>query len=159
MRVLGTETTHTARILTGLFSGFLAMLVLTSSAIAQDTNRPDTLLTQAQWKSFEANVAEGIRSDNPGVRESALGQIAKFGTYMDFNQDDVITVVRIYRDGGVFRNRQLAITAIGQMDNRWGIEFLDMLRATETSPQLQKTIADVVDAYWAENGGNPYKDM
>ena len=158
MRLLGTETTHKARIYAGLFSGFLAMLVLTSSAIAQDTTRPDTLLTQAQWASFEANVAQGIRSDNAGVRESALGQISKFGAYMDFNQDDVITVVRIYRDGGVYRNRQLAVTAVGQMNNRWGIEFIDMLSHTETSPQLQTTMRNVVEAYWAANGGSPYRD-
>ena len=158
MRVLGTETTHKARILTGLFSGVLAMMIVTSSALAQDTNRPDTLLTPAQWSAFEENVAAGIRSDNAGVREQALGQIASFGEHMEFTHDDVITVVRIYRDSGVFRHRQLAITAIGQMNNRWGIEFLDMLRATETSEQLRTTMGNVIEAYWEKNGGNPYRD-
>ena len=75
---------------------------------------------------------------------------------MDFTRDDVITVVRIYRSAGVLRNRQLAITAIGSMNNRWGIEFMDMLSATETSEQLQKSMRSVVAAYWEKHGGNPY---
>ncbi len=158
MRILGTETSLLTRIFTGLFSGVLAVLLISTTAFAQDTNSADTLLSPAQWKSFEANVASGIRSENDGVRRSALGQIAKFGGYMDFTHDDVIVVVRSYREESVFRNRQLAITAIGQMNNRWGIEFLDMLRATETSEQLKNTMISVIDAYWESHGGNPYKD-
>jgi len=158
MRVFRNTKTRQTRYFVPFVSGLVALLFVSSTAIAQDTTQPDTLLTPAQWRAFEENVAAGIRSENAGVQESAMGQITKFGRYMDFSRDDVITVVRVYRNAGTFRNRQLAITAIGSMNDRWGIEFLDMLSATETSEQLQRSMKAIVDAYWAENGGNPYTD-
>ncbi len=158
MRVFRNTKTRQTRYFVPFVSGLVALLFVSSAAIAQDTTQPDTLLTPAQWRSFEENIAAGIRSDNAGVQLAALGQITKFGEFMDFARDDVITVVRLYRDAGVFRNRQLAITAIGSMNDRWGIEFLDMLSATETSEQLQRSMKAIVDAYWEKNGGNPYVD-
>lgn len=158
MNVFRTASTHFPRSTVPFGIGFLTLLLVCSTATAQDTTRPDTLLTPAQWRAFESNIADGIRSDNEGVKQSALGQITRFGEYMDFTRDDVITVVREYRHAGIFRNRQLAITAIGSMSNRWGIEFLDMLSSTETSEQLQKSMKAVVDAYWDRNGGNPYEN-
>jgi hypothetical protein len=158
MRVIRNARTRQSRFATLVLSGLLALLFVGSTAVAQDSTRPDTLLTPAQWSSFQKNIIQGVHSTNPGVMESSLGQIARFGQFMTFDRDDVIAVVRIYRENGVFRVRQQAVTAIGKMNDRWGIEFLDMLAATETSPGLQKTMVDVVDAYWAKNGGNPYKN-
>lgn len=156
MRVFRNTRTRQSRYFLLFVSGLVALLFVSSTAIAQGGTQPDTLLSPAQWKSFEENAAAGIRSDNAGVRSAALGQITNFGEYMDFTRDDVITVVRIYRSAGVLRNRQLAITAIGSMNNRWGIEFMDMLSTTETSEQLQKSMRSVVAAYWEKHGGNPY---
>ena len=158
MRVFRNTKTSQTRYFVPFVSGLVALFFVSSTAIAQDTTQPDTLLTPAQWRSFEQNVAAGIRSENAGVQESALGQITKFGEFMDFTRDDVITVVRLYRDAGAFRNRQMAITAIGSMNDRWGIEFLDMLSATETSDQLKRSMKAIVDAYWEKNGGNPYTE-
>jgi len=157
MRVTQFPRIRTHRLFSLVLSGMLVMSLSQQTVHAQDTMEPDTLLSPAQWKNFESNVKDGIRSSNQGVMESSLGQIATFGEYMSFDQDDVIRVVRIYRENGVFRIRQQAVTAIGKMNSRWGIEFLDMLANTETSEQLRQTMRQVVDSYWSTRGGNPYR--
>ena len=154
-----TSRSRSSRFILVSLCALLTLFVVSSTSVsAQDTTRPDTLLTISEWKAFEANIKSGIRSNNQGVMESSLGQIARFGDYMDFTHDDVITVVRIYRENGVFRNRHMAITAVGQMNDRWGVDFLDMLSTTETSESLQSSMRNVVDSYWEKNGGNPYQD-
>jgi len=50
----------------------------------------------------------------------------------------------------------MAVRALGSTQDRWAIEFLDMLAPTEQNATLKSTIEATVKAYWDAHGGNPY---
>ncbi len=53
--------------------------------------------------------------------------------------------------------RRMAVLALGNMEDRWAVEFLDMLSEYEESETIRKTMEEVVSAYWEAHGGNPYQ--
>ncbi len=135
----------------------LAILAFSSQAAAQDVAITDTLLTPSQWVEFNQNIAVAIQSDNAGVREGALRMVIRYGLYLHMDRDAAFDIVRIYRNNEDAAVRRMAVIALGNMEDRWAIEFLDMLSRFEESDTIRKTMEDSVAAYWQSHGGNPYE--
>lgn len=114
------------------------------SAIAQDDATSDTMLTAAGWAEFSANLKQAIHSDNEGANTGALSQIIRYGQYLHFDELTVFDVMRMYRDSSEPKVRRMAVVALGNMHNRWAIEFLDMLSKYEQDPTIKKTMEEVV---------------
>jgi len=114
------------------------------SAIAQDEATSDTMLTAAGWADFSANLKQAIHSDNEGANTGALSQIIRYGQYLHFDELTVFDVMRMYRDSSEPKVRRMAVVALGNMHNRWAIEFLDMLSKYEQDPTIKKTMEEVV---------------
>ncbi|MFQ5568593.1 MAG: hypothetical protein ACE5G0_02895 [Rhodothermales bacterium] len=141
-----------------LISMMLIVVGLPRVAMAQGAPpNTDTLMTLEQWANFDNNLASALTSNNDGVKEGALRQIIRHGEYLDMSRLSAFDVMRIYRNHKDDDMRHLAVLALGNMNDRWAIEFLDMLSGFETSEKIQKTMDDVVKAYWAKHGGNPYQ--
>jgi len=114
------------------------------NATAQEDVSRDTMLTAAGWAEFSTNLKEALRSDNEGARVGALGQIIHYGQYLNFEELTVFDVMRMYRDDKDPKVRRMAVVALGNMHNRWAIEFLDMLSRYEDNPTIKKTMEEVV---------------
>lgn len=127
---------------------FVLAFALTASA--QMIEERDTMLTGAQWEAFNKNLTKAVESDNPGVVEGALTQIAQYGQFMEFPELTVFEVMRIYRDHENPRIKRLAVVALGNMGSRWAIEFLDMLAPYEENEALKKTMENVVRRHRSE---------
>jgi hypothetical protein len=113
-------------------------------AIAQDDAVSDTMLTAAGWAEFSSNLRSAIASDNEGARVGALSQIIRHGQYLDFDELTVFEVMRMYRDSKDPKIRRMAVVALGNMNNRWAIEFLDMLSRYEENETIKSTMERVV---------------
>ncbi len=126
------------------FTAVLPVIFLVLPASGQDSMDRDTLLTGSQWEAFNKSLIESVHSDNAGVREGALVQIAHYGDFLEFPELTVFEVMRIYRDNDDTQIKRLAIVALGNMGSKWAIEFLDMLAPYEENETLKKTMESVV---------------
>ena len=125
----------------------LCAVALSSTAVAQDTDEwtvADTLLTPQGWIDFSNSISEAIMTGNEGEKYAAMRHVVRYGKYLDFSNDVVFEVMRVYRDGEDVGPRKLAVVALGIMNNRWAIEFLDLSSQYETSEDLLDTINSVV---------------
>ncbi len=119
-------------------------MAATTPAMAQDDMKSDTMLTASQWAQFSKNLREAIMSDNMGAKTGALGQIIRYGQYLQFQELTVFEVMRLYRDSQDPKVRRMAVVALGNMNNRWAIEFLDMLSRYESDETIKRTMERVV---------------
>lgn len=133
----------------------IALLIPFTTARGQSTGT-DTLLTPQQWVEFHDNIALAIVSENPGVVEGGLRQIVRYGEFLNLERSSTFDVMRIYRDHDDMNMRMLAVRALGNANDRWAIEFLDMIVEWEENPAVKKAIKGVVSDYWKSHGGNPY---
>jgi len=123
-------------------------LAATAPAVAQqDAMKSDTMLTASQWAQFSKNLREAIMSDNLGAKTGALGQIIRYGQYLQFQELTVFEVMRLYRDSDDPKVRRMAVVALGNMNNRWAIEFLDMLSRYESDETIKRTMERVVEEH------------
>jgi hypothetical protein len=127
--------------------------LMETPASAQDwTAERDTVLTAEGWAQFGRNISEAIYSGNSGQQQAALRHIVQYGQYLRFDRELAFEVMRVYRDHEIPRMRRLAVLALGNMNDRWAIEFLDMLAPYEESKELQDTMNRVVAEYRSKNG-------
>jgi hypothetical protein len=127
-----------------LVSIVVPVVFLALPASGQHSVDRDTLLTGAQWDAFNKSIVKAVHSDNAGIVEGALTQIAYYGDYLEFPELTVFEVMHIYRDNDDHQVRRLAIVALGNMGSNWAIEFLDMLAPYEESDALRSTMEGVV---------------
>ena len=142
MKILNTRIPSTVQ----LCAAVLPVLLLVLPVSGQDSMDRDTLLTGSQWELFNKSLINAIHSDNEGLREGALVQIAHYGQFLEFPELTVFEVMRMYRDHDDPQIQRLAIVALGNMGSHWAIEFLDMLAPYEDNETLKKTMEDVVRA-------------
>ena len=67
----------------------------------------------------------------------------------------VFDVVRIYREHEDENMRRMAVVALGNMQSRWAIRFLQRSEQFEKSPAIQHTIRAVVNSYNATDALTP----
>jgi hypothetical protein len=131
--------------LPALILSTVCLLVVSSvPAHAQDDAMRDTMLTAAGWAEFSSNLRTAIASDNEGAKVGALGQIIRYGQFLKFDELTVFEVMRMYRDNEDQKIRRMAVVALGNMNNRWAIEFLDMLSRYEENETIKATMERVV---------------
>jgi hypothetical protein len=107
-------------------------------------------LTEAQWGHFSKTLVEALHTQHDGLNEAAMRLIIQYGDQLDVNAG-VYDVMRIYRDHEDVSMRRMAVVALGQMNNRWAIRFLQRSTQFEKSPNVKKTIKAVVADYYAQS--------
>jgi hypothetical protein len=108
-----------------IVSVVLALSVVFSNAIASD-----------EWNTFSDNLIQALRSDNDGLKASAMQLIIKHQGKL-WVHDGAYDIYVIFREHENEKMRQLALVTLYTMQNRW---FLDSLRDEldrETSPAIR----------------------
>ncbi|NND70206.1 MAG: hypothetical protein HKN43_01370 [Rhodothermales bacterium] len=132
---------------------------LTSTAQNVSTDADTLYLMSAQqWADFNSHITRAVVSENPGVVEGGLRQVIRYGELLNLSRSCIFDIMRIYRNHDDVSMRILAIRALGNSNDRWAIEFLDMIVEWEDNPTLKKTIQGVVSDFWTRHGGNPYRE-
>jgi hypothetical protein len=110
---------------------------------------PETTWSEADWEAFSENLIAGLRSDNDGLRASALQMIVRYGDRLDMSEA-AFDVVRLYRDHEDERVRRLAAVTCTKLKSKWAVSFLRMSEPFERSESIQHTIR----ALLAEHDGH-----
>ena len=102
--------------------------------------------TNENWDAFSKNLVWCMQIKNEGVQTSAMQQIIRYGDRLDV-EDAVFDVVRLYRNHDNEKVRQLALSALHKMQNKWAMDFLKRNVNYEKSPALKKQIYCILQNY------------
>jgi len=105
---------------------------------------------EVDWKNFSKNLVAAIKSDNEGLRRSAMNMIIKHGTKLDVDQA-VFDVVRIFRNSDNQKERQLALITLYKMENNWSMGFLKRHLKFEENPAIKHQIAAIILEYYGND--------
>jgi len=99
-----------------------------------------------RWQTFSDNLTKSLKSENPGVKYSAMQLIIEYSDNIDVT-DGVYDVMRVFRNNNDQKVRKLALVTLYKMNSDWAIEFLKMHQKYEENNEIKKTIASIVMAY------------
>lgn len=105
----------------------------------------------ARWDAFSTNLVHALKADHEGVKLAAMQLVIQYGDQIDVDQA-VFDVMRLYRDHADDDVRRMAVVALGQMQSRWAINFLDRSEGFEKNETVRQTIQAVVTQYRSANG-------
>ena len=125
-----------------LRSTFLAALLLVLALPAHAADPPDLTppaptAPAAAWEAFSLNLVEALRSDNLGLKCSALQQIAAYGPKVDVRSAR-FEMVRLYRNNKDMRVRMAALSALSQVNDAWVADFLARSARFERDPEMAR---------------------
>ena len=104
-------------------------------------------LSDAEWVAY-GDVLEGaLASDNRGVREGAVRMIIFYGEALGIDRRGAYQLTRIYREDADDRLRRMAVVALGQTGNGWGLDLLRRSVRYERTPEVRQTILAVLAAH------------
>ena len=90
--------------------------------IAESVN-PATM-TKADWSNYSKRLIETLTNENKGLQQSALQRIIRYGSYMENDRETVLEIVKIYRSHDDDRMRHMAVIALGELNDKWAMDYL-----------------------------------
>lgn len=103
--------------------------------------------SEINWKGFSKNLIKALKSDNPGLQQSAMQMVIRYGDWLDVKEAE-FDVMRVFRNHKNQSVRQLALTALVNMNSKWAIGFLRTQIEFESDPLIKKNlVAFTSDAY------------
>jgi hypothetical protein len=111
-----------------------------------------------KWQTFSDNLTQSLKSENPGVRYSAMQLIIEYSDKVDV-QDGVYDVMREFRNSDDLKVRKLTLITLYKMNNNWAIDFLKRQYKFEDNKEIKNTISSIVSAYNNQNEYIVSKDL
>jgi hypothetical protein len=106
-----------------LLTALLVVLAVPVRADPPDLVPPPHNADEAAWVQFGENLVVALKSDNEGLKISALQHIAAFGERFDVS-DARFEMVRLFRDNKDERVRMMALAALSKANDAWIGDFL-----------------------------------
>lgn len=112
----------------------------------QSLTHPDIRLqmTRAQWDACGDNLEQALASGHAGIQQGALRLLILYADHLTISRAGIHDVVRLYRDHPDDRMRRMAVVALGQMQDPWGLDFLKRSAHFEKVPGIRHTIQAVL---------------
>jgi len=111
-----------------------------------------------KWQTFSENLTQSLKSENPGVKYSAMQLIIEYSEDVNV-QDGVYDVMREFRNNKDQKVRKLALITLYKMKNDWAIDFLKRQYKYEDNNEIKNTISCIVTAYNSQNEYIVSKDL
>lgn len=92
-----------------------------------------------KWEILSQNLVKSLKSDNPGVRQSAMQLIIEHSNQLNV-QDGVLDVMNIFRSSKDPKVRTLALITLSKMKSDLAINLLSMHYRFEKNDNIQKKI-------------------
>ena len=118
-----------------ILSALLLVLAVPLRADPLDLSPPSFDADEAAWVQFGENLVVALKSDNDGLKVSALQHIAAFGERLDVS-DARFEMVRLFRDNKDDRVRMTALNALSKVRDSWVADFLHRTARFETDPHM-----------------------
>ena len=122
-----------------LLSVFM-VFVFVASASANPIGDKTKTEKDVNWKNYSRTVVDGIRSENTGVRESAMRLAIQYSDQIDV-ADATIDLMRIYRNADNAQLRRLAAVTLASLDSDLADGYLRMSEPYEKNDGVRKTLA------------------
>lgn len=112
--------------------------ILTVSLVVITIN-PVYSQDDVDWISFSKNLTANLTSENPGVRQSALELIIKYGDSLKLDEKSIFELVLIYLQSEE-KYRQNALVKLYTLENKWAMAFIKRSIEFENDPTLRHTL-------------------
>jgi len=106
-----------------ILSALLLILTIPVRADPPDLSPPTNDTDEAAWIQFGENLVVALKSDNDGLKISALQHIAAHGELVDVS-DARFELVRLFLDNKDSRVRMMALAALSKAHDSWIADFL-----------------------------------
>lgn len=106
--------------------------------------------SEDKWQTFSNNITKSLKSENPGVKYSAMQLIIEYSDNINV-EDGVYDVMREFRNNDDPNVRKLALITLYKMKNDWAIDFLKRHEKFEDNKEIKTTIASIINAYDNKN--------
>lgn len=94
------------------------------------------------WKAFSKNLVKALKSENPGLQQSAMQMVIRYSDWLDVKAAE-FDVMRIFRNQKNQAVRQLALMALIGMNSNWAVGFLKTQIEFEEDPIIKKQMLTV----------------
>lgn len=118
---------------------FLLIFAFSLQAKEKKTNW-DQLIAKTNWQLYSKNLVKAIKSDNLGLKVSAMQQIIKYKKYVKVDEI-VLDLVRLYRRYNDDRVRQLALVTLYSLQNDWAWSIIKRDYEYEGNPQIKRMLS------------------
>jgi hypothetical protein len=119
----------------------LAVLMVSSLALADN----DAKYSKNHWKVFTKNLVVALKSDNDGLKQSAMVQIIRYKDKLNVSKT-VFPMVDIYKNHQNEKFRELATAALHYTDNKWAEDYLRQNYEKEKNSKIKHLILSCLKA-------------
>jgi len=103
--------------------------------------------SEINWKAFSKNLVKALKSDNPGLQQSAMQMVIRYNSQLNVKEAE-FDMMRVFRNQKNQAVRQLALTTLSNMDSKWAIGFLKTQIEFEEDPVIKKQLVAITsDSY------------
>lgn len=115
----------------------IVSLVLALSLVFSNASASD------EWNTFSDNLVQALRSDNDGLKASAMQMIIKHEGKV-WVHDAAYDVYVIFKEHENPKMRQLALVALYKMQNDWFLESIKDDFEEETNPAIRHQLLAIM---------------
>ena len=114
-----------------IFNSLLIVAVMSQTSVLMAQER------EVNWQAFSVNLVKALKSDNPGLQQSAMQRIIRYADKLNVD-DAVYDIANIFRFDDNPRVRRLAMVTLATIDTDKSIEYLSKYLKYEESNSIRK---------------------
>jgi hypothetical protein len=122
---------------------FIFLTSIAWTANLEDQDAWNKIIAKTNWKLFSKNLVQAIKSDNLGLKVSAMQKVIKYKEKVDV-EDAALEVVRLYRRHKDDRVRQLALVTLHSMQNDWALGIVKRDYNFENNSKIKRLMAAII---------------
>jgi len=101
-------------------------------------------LSPAEWALFGERISLALASHHRGLQTGAMRLIIAYSDHLTFTNEDVLEVMRLYRDGDTESVRRMAVVALAAMNSDFAIRYLERMVNFEKVDQVRYTMQSII---------------
>ena len=129
---------------------FSAFLFLTTNMYAQDHKK--------KWDVFSANLVKTVKSNHPGLRNSAMQLIIQYSDSLDVS-DAVYDIMQIFRFNDDQRVRRLAMITLSKINTDKATAYLSKYLKFEENESIKNQGYYIISEYIASKKSDKNEDL
>jgi len=123
--------------------GLTVMIILMVSGLS--LAKENSKFPKNHWKIFTTGLVKALKSDNDGLKQSAMVQIIRYKDKLNLTRL-IFPLADIYDKHSNEKIRELATATLHYTDNKWAEEYLRKNYEKEKNPQIKHLIVSCIRA-------------
>ena len=119
------------------FSTLLLIAVMSQTSLLMAQER------EVNWKAFSVNLVKALKSDNPGLQQSAMQRIIRYADKLDVDAA-VYDIANIFRFDKNSRVRRLAMVTLSSINSDKSMEYLSKYLKYEEEKSIKKQACCII---------------